>query len=82
MFPFSSTALNLSCRSIRRVALRRNHHKAGPTFQHKYGNMILASGTVFCTDVWACIATQIVIVWNFSAVDMITPKKWRPSLFL
>ncbi|XP_043913678.1 cytochrome c oxidase subunit 7B, mitochondrial [Protopterus annectens] len=77
MFPLFRSALNLTGRNIRQVALRKDHHKAGPTFHERYGNMVLASGTVFCTAVWAYVATQTGIVWNLSPVGKITPKEWR-----
>ncbi|XP_006000301.1 cytochrome c oxidase subunit 7B, mitochondrial [Latimeria chalumnae] len=77
MFSVARAALNLTARGIRQVAVRRSHHDAGPDFHDKYGNVVLASGIVFCTVVWSYVATQTGIVWNFSPVGRVTPKEWR-----
>ncbi|MBN3323637.1 COX7B oxidase, partial [Atractosteus spatula] len=77
MFRFAKTALNLSAQGARQAAWRQCHHKAGPDFHDKYGNILLVSGTLFCVAVWSYVATQTGITWNLSPVGKVTPKEWR-----
>ncbi|KAG8448221.1 hypothetical protein GDO86_015352 [Hymenochirus boettgeri] len=77
MFPLVKSALALSARGIQRVASRDAHHKAGPDFHDKYGNIILLSGAVFCTSIWTYVITQTGITWNLSPVGRVTPKEWK-----
>ncbi|MBN3303403.1 cytochrome c oxidase subunit 7B, mitochondrial [Amia ocellicauda] len=77
MFRFAKTALNLSARGVRQAAVRQTHHKAGPDFHDKYGNILMVSGMLFCGAVWSFVATQTGITWNLSPVGKVTPKEWR-----
>ncbi|XP_051877721.1 cytochrome c oxidase subunit 7B, mitochondrial [Pristis pectinata] len=77
MIPLTGKLLSLSGRSIRQIAARQAHHKTGPDFHDKYGNVILAGGLVFCVSVWSYVCTQTGITWNLSPVGKITPQEWR-----
>ncbi|XP_031222293.1 cytochrome c oxidase subunit 7B, mitochondrial [Mastomys coucha] len=78
MLPLAKNALSrLQVRSIQQVVARQTHHKRAPTFHDKYGNAILAGGSIFCVSTWTYTATQIGIEWNLSPVGRVTPKEWR-----
>ncbi|XP_063793241.1 cytochrome c oxidase subunit 7B, mitochondrial [Pseudophryne corroboree] len=77
MFPLARSAFSVAARGIQRTVSRQAHHKAGPDFHDKYGNIILLSGTVFCVSIWSYVVTQTGICWNLSPVGRITPKEWR-----
>ncbi|MEE6497095.1 hypothetical protein FKM82_002593 [Ascaphus truei] len=77
MFPLARSVLSVTARGIQRAASRQAHHKAGPTFHEKYGNIILLSGAVFCASIWTYVITQTGITWNLSPVGRVTPKEWR-----
>ncbi|OCT65776.1 cytochrome c oxidase subunit 7B, mitochondrial [Xenopus laevis] len=77
MFPLVKSALALTGRGIQKTVSRQAHHKAGPDFHDKYGNIILLSGTVFCASIWGYVITQTGIAWNLSPVGRITPKEWK-----
>ncbi|XP_066440581.1 cytochrome c oxidase subunit 7B, mitochondrial [Eleutherodactylus coqui] len=77
MFPLARSALTLAARGLQRPVVRQTHHGASPDFHDKYGNLILASGTVFCVAVWGYVITQAGICWNLSPVGRVTPKEWR-----
>ncbi|KAM4665085.1 cytochrome c oxidase subunit 7B, mitochondrial [Discoglossus pictus] len=77
MFPLARSALSLTARRIQSTVSRQTHHKAGPNFHDKYGNIILLSGAVFCTSIWSYVITQTGIAWNLSPIGKITPKEWN-----
>ncbi|KAM9324162.1 cytochrome c oxidase subunit 7B, mitochondrial [Gastrophryne carolinensis] len=77
MFPLARSALSLTARNLQRTVARQAHHKAEPNFHDKYGNAILASGTVFCVGIWAYVITSTGICWNLSPIGKVTPKEWR-----
>ncbi|XP_078067448.1 cytochrome c oxidase subunit 7B, mitochondrial [Mustelus asterias] len=77
MVPLTRSLFSLSGRSIRQIATRRAHHKAGPDFHDKYGNAVLVGGLAFSISVWSYVATQAGLTWNLSPVGKITPQNWR-----
>ncbi|XP_028671374.1 cytochrome c oxidase subunit 7B, mitochondrial [Erpetoichthys calabaricus] len=77
MYNLAKAAVNLSARGVRYTAVRQCHHKTGPNFHEKYGNLLLATGFLFCASVWGYVATQTGLVWNISPVGRITPKPWN-----
>nr|XP_004667033.2 cytochrome c oxidase subunit 7B, mitochondrial [Jaculus jaculus] len=78
MLPLARNALSrLPVRSIQQTMARQVHQKRAPDFYDKYGNAILASGSIFCITVWTYTATQVGIEWNLSPVGRVTPKEWR-----
>ncbi|KAM4696517.1 cytochrome c oxidase subunit 7B, mitochondrial [Rhinophrynus dorsalis] len=77
MFPLAKSALSLTARGVQRAVSRQTHHKAGPDFHDKYGNIILLSGSVFCASIWGYVITQTGIAWNLSPVGRITPAEWK-----
>ncbi|XP_029463505.1 cytochrome c oxidase subunit 7B, mitochondrial [Rhinatrema bivittatum] len=77
MFPLAKSALTVTARGIQRIASRQCHHKNGPDFHDKYGNVILVSGALFCVSIWSYVVTQTGITWNLSPVGRITPKDWK-----
>uniref|UniRef100_A0A8C8RE48 Cytochrome c oxidase subunit 7B, mitochondrial n=1 Tax=Pelusios castaneus TaxID=367368 RepID=A0A8C8RE48_9SAUR len=77
LFPLAQSALRLSARSIQRIAARQSHYKYEPDFHDKYGNLVLAGGSLFCVGVWAYVVTQAGVEWNLSPVGRVTPKEWR-----
>ncbi|XP_018430849.1 PREDICTED: cytochrome c oxidase subunit 7B, mitochondrial [Nanorana parkeri] len=77
MFPLARSALAVSARGLQRTIMRRNHYKSEPDFHDKYGNAILASGTLFCVGIWTYVATSTGICWNLSPVGRVTPKEWK-----
>uniref|UniRef100_A0A8C5LAS3 Cytochrome c oxidase subunit 7B, mitochondrial n=1 Tax=Jaculus jaculus TaxID=51337 RepID=A0A8C5LAS3_JACJA len=62
-----------------RLQVRSNQQtmKRASDFHDKYGNAILASGSIFCITVWTYTATQVGIEWNLSPVGRVTLKEWR-----
>ncbi|KAL6091121.1 hypothetical protein STEG23_037846, partial [Scotinomys teguina] len=53
MLPFVKNAVSrLQVRSIQQVVARQNHQKRTPNFHDKYGNAVLAGGTLFCISAW------------------------------
>ncbi|XP_077164613.1 cytochrome c oxidase subunit 7B, mitochondrial [Paroedura picta] len=77
LFPVARRACGLAVRSVQRTVARQAHHKHEPDFHDQYGNIILLSGAVCCTAVWAYAITQIGIVWNLSPIGRVTPKEWK-----
>uniref|UniRef100_A0A2K5NEG4 Uncharacterized protein n=1 Tax=Cercocebus atys TaxID=9531 RepID=A0A2K5NEG4_CERAT len=72
MFPLVKNALtagHLQVQSIQQTMARQSHQKHKPDFHDKYGNIVLASGATF--------STQIGIELNLSPVGRVTPKEWR-----
>nr|XP_045000700.1 cytochrome c oxidase subunit 7B, mitochondrial-like [Jaculus jaculus] len=66
---------HLQVRSIQQTVARQVHQKRAPDFHDKYGNAILASGSIFYITVWAYTATQVGIEQNLSPVGRVTPKE-------
>ncbi|XP_032746200.1 cytochrome c oxidase subunit 7B, mitochondrial-like [Rattus rattus] len=78
MLPLAKNTLShLQVRSIQQVVARQSYQKKTPTFHDKYGNAMLAGGSMFCVSAWTYTATQIGIEWNLSPVGRVTPKEWR-----
>ncbi|XP_072285432.1 cytochrome c oxidase subunit 7B, mitochondrial [Pyxicephalus adspersus] len=77
MFPLARSALAVSARSLQRTITRSSHHQAEPNFHDKYGNLVLASGAVFCVSIWSYVITSTGICWNLSPVGKVTPKEWN-----
>ncbi|XP_040190341.1 cytochrome c oxidase subunit 7B, mitochondrial [Rana temporaria] len=77
MLSLVRSALQISGRGAQRTISRRSHHKAEADFHDKYGNAILASGTLFCIGIWTYVITSTGICWNTSPVGKVTPKEWR-----
>ncbi|XP_073493991.1 cytochrome c oxidase subunit 7B, mitochondrial [Phyllobates terribilis] len=77
MFPLARSALSLAARGVHRSVSRQTHHRAAPDFHDKYGNIILASGALFCVSIWGYVITQTGICWNLSPVGKVTPKEWK-----
>ncbi|XP_037386258.1 cytochrome c oxidase subunit 7B2, mitochondrial [Talpa occidentalis] len=78
MFSFTRNALgSLKIRSIQQTMARQSHAKRPPDFHDKYGNAVLASGSVFCIAAWVYMTTQVGIEWNLSPVGRVTPKEWN-----
>ncbi|KAM6150265.1 cytochrome c oxidase subunit 7B2, mitochondrial [Erethizon dorsatum] len=79
MFPLAKYALLnvLKSGTIQRIAARQTHMKHSPDFHDKYGNTVLASGSIFCVVTWVFLTTQTGIVWNLSPVGRVIPKEWN-----
>ncbi|XP_005853188.1 PREDICTED: cytochrome c oxidase subunit 7B2, mitochondrial [Myotis brandtii] len=78
MFPLARNILrSVKIRSFQQIRARQSHKKHSPDFHDKYGDTILASGSIFCVVAWLFTATQIGIVWNLSPVGRVTPKEWN-----
>ncbi|XP_004681372.1 PREDICTED: cytochrome c oxidase subunit 7B2, mitochondrial [Condylura cristata] len=78
MFSLTRNALgSLKSRSIQQIIARQSHAKRSPDFHDKYGNSILACGSIFCTVAWVFVTTRIGIEWNLSPVGRVTPKEWN-----
>ncbi|XP_005391955.1 PREDICTED: cytochrome c oxidase subunit 7B2, mitochondrial [Chinchilla lanigera] len=79
MFPLAKYALLNIRRSgtIQRIASGQTHMKHSPNFHDKYGNTVLASGTIFCVVTWVVFTTQMGIKWNPSPVGRVIPKEWK-----
>uniref|UniRef100_A0A670K0F2 Cytochrome c oxidase subunit 7B, mitochondrial n=1 Tax=Podarcis muralis TaxID=64176 RepID=A0A670K0F2_PODMU len=50
-FPIVSSCV--LARGVQRTAARQVHHKHGPDFHDKYGNLILLGGALFCVSIWS-----------------------------
>ncbi|XP_053329417.1 cytochrome c oxidase subunit 7B, mitochondrial [Spea bombifrons] len=77
MFPLARSVLSATARGVQRTVSRQAHHKSGPDFHDKYGNIILLSGATFCVSIWTYVITQTGITWNLSPVGRITPKEYK-----
>ncbi|XP_008138496.1 cytochrome c oxidase subunit 7B2, mitochondrial [Eptesicus fuscus] len=78
MFPLARNILrSVKIQSFQQIRARQSHNKHSPDFHDKYGDTILASGSIFCVVAWLVTTTQIGVEWNLSPVGRVTPKEWN-----
>ncbi|KAH0630899.1 hypothetical protein JD844_004230 [Phrynosoma platyrhinos] len=77
LLPLAKGAFGRAARNIQHAVARQVHHKHGPDFHDKYGNLILLGGAAFCVSIWSYVITNTGIEWNLSPIGRITPKPWR-----